>query len=355
MDKALDTYEREVLIVDDAGIIRVACERALQRKGYEVRTAQCGTEALDALVQKTARAVLMDLKMPVMNGLECMRVLKRMWPTTEIIIMTSYSNDDMVGEAGKLGAHAVMIKPFDDVRRVVKTVGQAAAKSLLREGRPISSEVLLGEILLESGWISGAAFEKAKIESAQKGSSLREELIANGATSEDDLDWATSSFLEIPFVHVNEQMLDPVLIGEFPLSLMKKYLVIPLFIEDGKLHMVSANPFRDGAEDEIEKFLDKRVVFYKGSEKELRPVIEEFERGVEELMPVPDLTERIMKSDKGGKGVLIESLFKKGRLVSVDQAGLKSRGDGKIEIELKAVLDVSAGKETAAELEDMKN
>lgn len=73
-----------VLIVDDSSIVCLVFERALNKAGYHVRTAKDGEKAIALLKKQPAHALLLDLKMPQMTGLELMRTVRELWPKTEI-------------------------------------------------------------------------------------------------------------------------------------------------------------------------------------------------------------------------------------------------------------------------------
>ncbi|HUT52864.1 MAG TPA: response regulator [bacterium] len=258
-----------VLIVDDAGIVRMACERALSKAGFEVHTADGGTEALVKLQNQAFHVALLDLKMPGMSGLDLMRVMREMWPKTEVVIMTAYSDNIMIEQTRRLGAVDVILKPFDDIRRLARTVAKAALRSRLRRKDHVNSEQMMRAILVEPGWVSEPEFEKARARMNDERGSIRDALLASGAISDADMDWAFASFLDVPFVHLDAQMLDPEIVRQFPAALARKFQCLPLFREDGTWHVVIADPFNDEARREIEAFLDAPVTFYKGNAPEL--------------------------------------------------------------------------------------
>jgi CheY-like chemotaxis protein len=262
-----------VLIVDDAGIVRLACERALVKAGFEVHTAESGPDALVKLQNHAFHVALLDLKMPGMSGLDLMRAMREMWPKTEVVIMTAYADNLMVEQTRKLGALDVVLKPFDDIRRLARTVAKAALRSRLRRKQPVNSAEMLRQVMVEPGWVDEAEFAAALALAAGERISISQALLQAGAISAADLDWALASFLDVPFVHLDPQMLDPETVRGFPPALATKFQCLPLFREEGTWHAVIADPFDDEARREIETCLDSPVTFYKGYAPELQKAL----------------------------------------------------------------------------------
>jgi CheY-like chemotaxis protein len=275
-DKIKET--NSVLIVDDAGIVRLALERALKKAGFEVRTAESGDEAMAKLKLQSAHALLLDLKMPGMSGLELMRLCRELWPKTEVVIMTAYADNLMVEQTRKLGAMDVVFKPFDDLKKLIRAVAKAAIRSRIRRKQSLDSEDIMRTILVEPGWIGQDEFDQAVTKARSDGLSLQKTLLASGAINREDLDWAMASFLDVPFVHVDAKMLDPAIMEQFPLALAEKLCCLPLFCEDGNMHAVIADPFDDEARREIEQELAMPATFYKGYEPELRAALAAFKQ-----------------------------------------------------------------------------
>jgi len=102
-----------VLLVDDDLNFRNTLSKILLKKGYEVMTAESGYQALDYLRERDFGVVLMDIKMPVLNGVEAFKKVKVLKPGLPVILMTAYSMEDLVKEAVKEGVYSVLRKPFD--------------------------------------------------------------------------------------------------------------------------------------------------------------------------------------------------------------------------------------------------
>jgi DNA-binding NtrC family response regulator len=102
----------KILVVDDEDIVRTSCSRTLSPEGYEVRLAKNGAEGLKMAREERFDLVLTDLKMPDMDGIEVLRIIKEEWPETAVIIVTGYQTVDTAVKAIKLGAYDYIEKPF---------------------------------------------------------------------------------------------------------------------------------------------------------------------------------------------------------------------------------------------------
>lgn len=112
------TDERvRVLVVDDEKSIRDLLERILSEAGYEVATAANGQEALDKISKLEIDIALLDIKMPVMSGIEVLHKITANWPETCVVMATGMDGAQTAVEAMKLGAYDYITKPFnrDDV------------------------------------------------------------------------------------------------------------------------------------------------------------------------------------------------------------------------------------------------
>ncbi|AQS60161.1 response regulator [Desulforamulus ferrireducens] len=108
MKKALD-----VLIVDDQAGVRYLLEILVKEAGHRVYTAQNGVEAVEKARLKKPDLIFMDVRMPIMGGLEALGKIKKIVPNTEVIMMTAYSAEDTATIALQKGALMCMSKPFD--------------------------------------------------------------------------------------------------------------------------------------------------------------------------------------------------------------------------------------------------
>ena len=81
---------RKVLVVDDEEIVRVSHTRTLAGQDCKVEAVRGGEQAVENMQQEPADVVLMDLRMPGMDGLAALKSIKHKWPDTEVVIITGY-------------------------------------------------------------------------------------------------------------------------------------------------------------------------------------------------------------------------------------------------------------------------
>jgi len=103
----------KILIVDDEEAMRESMKAWLLKDGYVVETAASGFEALDVLAARRPDLVLIDIKMPGMNGLELLGRIKENQPEMPAVIITAYGSIKSAVEAMKLGANDYLLKPLD--------------------------------------------------------------------------------------------------------------------------------------------------------------------------------------------------------------------------------------------------
>ena len=107
------TKKPRILIVDDEAPMRESLNDWLKEDGYVVGLAASGQEAVDMVQKGTWEVMLLDLKMPGMDGLETLRKVKEVSPEVEVIMMTAYATIDTAVQAMKEGAFDYLVKPFD--------------------------------------------------------------------------------------------------------------------------------------------------------------------------------------------------------------------------------------------------
>ena len=103
---------KKILVIDDEPIVRTSCIRSLSPEGYEVKSASSGKEALELLENEPFNLVLLDLKMPDMDGIEVLKKIKNTWPDTKVVMITGYSTVETAVKTLKLGAFSYLEKPF---------------------------------------------------------------------------------------------------------------------------------------------------------------------------------------------------------------------------------------------------
>ena len=135
----------KVIICDDQDIVRDGLELLLKlEKDVEIiGIASDGAEAVELVAQKKPDLVMMDLKMPVMNGVEATRQIKTKYPTVKVLVLTTYGTDDWVFDAIRAGASGYLLKdaPREQVLSAIR--GTVAGKTYLD---PSVAGKVIGEI-----------------------------------------------------------------------------------------------------------------------------------------------------------------------------------------------------------------
>ena len=106
----------KVLLVDDAAFMRMRCAKLLQEEGHEVVEAANGREAVEMYQSAHPDAVLMDITMPEMDGLEALRAIKALDADAKVAMLTAMGQQAIVIEAVKSGAKDFVVKPFERER-----------------------------------------------------------------------------------------------------------------------------------------------------------------------------------------------------------------------------------------------
>ncbi len=121
----------KVLVVDDDDIVRLSYERSLKAANcdVEVETVLNGEDALKAMERKSFDVVLLDLRMPGMDGMTVLKSIRRDWPASGIIVITGYPTIETAKEAIRLGACDYLAKPVSPADIVSAATTAIAQKS----------------------------------------------------------------------------------------------------------------------------------------------------------------------------------------------------------------------------------
>jgi nitrogen regulation protein NR(I) len=125
----------KILIVDDDPQLRNSFEKLLAEEGHSVKGAASGETGLEILSSDPPDLVILDVRLPGMNGLETFKAIHRIEPKLPVVIMTAYGTTETAIEATKLGAYDYVLKPFD-IPEMLALVNQA-----LNAGRMMQSKV----------------------------------------------------------------------------------------------------------------------------------------------------------------------------------------------------------------------
>ena len=134
--ESVQAANHKILIVDDQTGVRRLLFETFTEEGFQVETASSGVDALKKIAAQTPDLVLLDIKMPVMNGLATLREIRKTLPDLIVVMMTAYGELDMLKDAKKLNVKHYLIKPFDldEIRYLVKGLLQESDdKKVLQE------------------------------------------------------------------------------------------------------------------------------------------------------------------------------------------------------------------------------
>jgi DNA-binding NarL/FixJ family response regulator len=164
----------KIIICDDQAVVRDGLELLLNlEQDIEVLgTARDGAEALELVESKQPDLVLMDLKMPGMNGIEATRQIRAKFPTTKVLVLTTYDDDEWVFDAIRAGASGYLLKDTPREKVIEAVLGTVGGKSFVD---PAVAGKLLDQVSSRSTQPSSLLTEQL---TAREGDVLR--LLAKG-------------------------------------------------------------------------------------------------------------------------------------------------------------------------------
>jgi CheY-like chemotaxis protein len=104
---------KKILVVDDQQIVRDFFKDVAECIGDEVETAEDGDIAIDICKHRHFDITFIDMRMPNMNGLDTCRAILELDPQAKVVVMTGYTEEQLIDEALESGAIAKIYKPFD--------------------------------------------------------------------------------------------------------------------------------------------------------------------------------------------------------------------------------------------------
>jgi two-component system chemotaxis response regulator CheY len=116
---------KKIMLVDDAAFMRMMIKDTLKKNGYDdIVEASNGEEAVAAYQEHHPDLVIMDITMPVMDGLQALQAIKTADPSATVVMCSAMGQENMVLDALKLGAQDFIVKPFkpDRIMKTVSTV-----------------------------------------------------------------------------------------------------------------------------------------------------------------------------------------------------------------------------------------
>ncbi len=155
MNEAIKMKDITVLVVDDEQSIRDGSERILSRMGFEVFKAANGEEGLKILEDHNIAIILLDLKMPGMDGMEVLRLVKQKDSHVLVIVITGFATLETAIEAMKRGAYDFIPKPFepDQLRIVVNRARETIRLTLETEMLELERQRTLNDLGMEKSRI----------------------------------------------------------------------------------------------------------------------------------------------------------------------------------------------------------
>ncbi len=123
----------KLMLVDDEARYLQTTQKLIEKKGYETVTAQSGKEALEQLKTKNIHVVILDVKMPGMDGNETLKAIKSLYPLVEIIMLTGHATVDSAIDGLKSGACDYLMKPADIDEIMEKAIAAFEKRQRLEE------------------------------------------------------------------------------------------------------------------------------------------------------------------------------------------------------------------------------
>ena len=154
-----------ILVVDDEEIVRESLGGWLEKDGYTVAWAPDGRSAIERLKTEPWSIMVVDLKMPGMDGLQVLEEAKKLRPEIAVVIMTAYATVDTAVSAMKMGAYDYLVKPFDPEELSIMMQKIVSQQSLVRENavlrQALKQEYRFRDLLSKSPAMQGV-FELAR-------------------------------------------------------------------------------------------------------------------------------------------------------------------------------------------------
>ena len=127
-----------ILVVDDEEAFRMALSERLKVRGLDATAVGTGREALAEIKKTLYDVILLDIKMPEMNGMEALAEIKKINPFLEVIILTGHASVDAAVEITKLGGYDYLLKPCP-LDELLGKIEEAHERKMAREKRNIKA------------------------------------------------------------------------------------------------------------------------------------------------------------------------------------------------------------------------
>jgi DNA-binding NtrC family response regulator len=138
--------EMRIMLVDDEEGFLSTTRNVLERKGINVATATSGSEALEKLTQENIDVVILDVKMPGMDGVSALKAIKSRYPSIEVIMLTGHGTVESALDGLRAGASDYLTKPVDIDELIAKAEEAFARRKYLEERNRVAQRKNLEEM-----------------------------------------------------------------------------------------------------------------------------------------------------------------------------------------------------------------
>ncbi len=135
------TSEKTILLVDDEANLRATLTLILQREGYQTRAAANGREAIELLTSSKSDLILLDLKMPGIDGMQLLQEIHRLDPNIPVLILTANASLDMAVHAIRSGAQGYLLKPIEPEQIILRIREIFVEQQQLKRRQEIVKEI----------------------------------------------------------------------------------------------------------------------------------------------------------------------------------------------------------------------
>jgi len=113
-----------ILVVDDEPIVLTCCQRILEDQGHTVHLVGSADEAITVMEDEPFEILLVDIKMPIRDGIDLVREIKEKWPQTSVVVMTGYATPGTIRKSRSVKADRFISKPFtpDELLEILQTI-----------------------------------------------------------------------------------------------------------------------------------------------------------------------------------------------------------------------------------------
>lgn len=218
----METRQPKILIADDEEYTRSFFRNILEDEGYSLTFAKDGNEAIEAWTRQYFDLIIMDIRMPGLDGMEVLERIRSSDTETMVIMVSAYGDMDSVIDAMKLGANDFFTKPFGSIDKIRLDIGNALSRKwLIKENYRLQRQVSEGSDGITMVYASKTM--RDVVELATRASMLDSPVLVEGESGTGKEIIAryihrNSSRREAPFFAVNcgalsETLLEPTLFG----------------------------------------------------------------------------------------------------------------------------------------------